>query len=483
MPSPLLAGEPVLAGEGAEEGSTDPFSVTYSLNPDAVWDDGSPITCADVEFTWHAYLDTTGTVATIGYEDLESVECPDPQTVIATFTKPFADWWDMWGGANQYVLKAAYFDGNTDIADELNTEIPFSGGPFILESFDETQATLVANTAYWDPERIPLVGSVIMIPQADSDTELNALKAGEVMAIYPQPRPDIVEQLTQDNLSLTFGAGSTFEGLWLGQDSTTAGAGKLLANPAVREALLYAVDRDLILSEVIHPAFPNVELLNCAFWVPSVGDWCDTTDYEDVSYDPDKVAVILTADGWALGGDGIYEKDGQRLSISWQTVQGNARREAIQALIIPALAEIGIELVADNSEPGQLFEVRLPNRDFEIGLFAQVASPDPTATASWACDQIPTEENEFSGQNYYAWCNEEATELLKQSDETPNLEARVDLIHQIGDLMREDVVAIPFYQLPLITAWDTDQIEGPIDLYTSTGYSAFGNMYDWSLVG
>ncbi len=481
VPSPLLAGDPVLSGEGAEEGSSDPFTITYALNPAAVWNDGSPITCADVEFTRQAYLETTGTVGTTGYEDIDTVECPDPQTVIVTFTKPYAPWADLFGGANNYVLKADYFEGNPDIADVLNTDMPFSGGPFILESFDETQAILTANTAYWDPDRIPLVERVIMIPQADTDTELNALKAGEVMGIYPQPRPDIIEQLDQDNLSLSFGAGSTFEGLWLGQQSTTADSAQLIADPIVREALLYAIDRELILTEVIHPSFPDVELLNCAFWVPSIGDWCDTTDYADVSYDAAKVAELLEGDGWALGGDGIYEKEGQRLSIKWQTVQGNARREAIQRLIIPAVAEIGIELVADNSEPGQLFEVRLPNRDFEIGLFAQVASPDPTATTSWACDQIPTEENDFSGQNYYGWCNEEATDLLKQSDETPDREARVELIHQAGDLMREDVVAIPFYQLPLIMAWDTDQIEGPIDLYTSTGYSAFFNMFDWSV--
>ena len=41
-----------------------PFSVTYHLNDKAIWDDGTPITCDDVNFTWLAILNTTGTYST-----------------------------------------------------------------------------------------------------------------------------------------------------------------------------------------------------------------------------------------------------------------------------------------------------------------------------------------------------------------------------------------------------------------------------------
>src|SRR5262249_45699978 len=44
-----------------------PFSVTWHLNPKAVWSDGTPITCDDVDFTWKAILNTTGTYSTAGY--------------------------------------------------------------------------------------------------------------------------------------------------------------------------------------------------------------------------------------------------------------------------------------------------------------------------------------------------------------------------------------------------------------------------------
>ncbi len=57
--------------------------------------------------------------------------------------------------------------------------------------------------------------------------------------------------------------------------------------------------------------------------------WCDNTDFADATFDPAKVAEILEGAGWAKGSDGIYAKDGQRLSDAVaRPCAGNARREA-----------------------------------------------------------------------------------------------------------------------------------------------------------
>ena len=59
---PLLAEEPTLDNGGITQ---DPFTITFKINPDAVWDDGSPITSKDFDFTWHSTLDTEGSLSTI----------------------------------------------------------------------------------------------------------------------------------------------------------------------------------------------------------------------------------------------------------------------------------------------------------------------------------------------------------------------------------------------------------------------------------
>jgi len=483
-PSPVLDGDPVLAGEGVDDGSTDPFTVTYTLNPDAVWDDGTPITCDDVSFTEDAELGTAGAVSTVGYDKITDVSAGDADnTCVLTFSEPFADWQDLFGGNSSYVLKAAAFS-SPDVSSEMADELTFSGGPFKLDSFDAAggQAVLVRNDAYWDADRVPLLDSVTVVLQADSETELNALLAGEVAAIYPQPSPGIVDTFNSgDNVQFQFGAGLTYEGLWFNENSLHAGSSQVLGDLAVREAMLHAVNRDEIIDQIIHPNFPDTERLDCGGWVPTVGDWCDNTDFSDATFDADQVASILEGDGWAKGADGIYAKDGTRLSFTWQTVAGNARREAIQALVIPELATLGIEVTADNSDADTLFQTRLPHLDTEMALYAQTASPDPSVTSIFACENIPSEANEFAGQDSVSWCNQDATDLMHQSDQTPNPDDRVDLIHQVGDLVRSDAVWLPFYQLPLITAWDTSLVDGPVGTFTSSPYSGFENMYDWFL--
>ena len=53
------------------------MTVTIDLNPDAVWDDGTPITVADFECTWHANLNTPGSIDTVGYDKITSVSAGD----------------------------------------------------------------------------------------------------------------------------------------------------------------------------------------------------------------------------------------------------------------------------------------------------------------------------------------------------------------------------------------------------------------------
>ena len=49
------------------------MTITVALNPDAVWEDGSPITWEDIECTWQAQLNTPGSVETVGYDKITSV--------------------------------------------------------------------------------------------------------------------------------------------------------------------------------------------------------------------------------------------------------------------------------------------------------------------------------------------------------------------------------------------------------------------------
>ena len=60
----------------------------------------------------------------------------------------------------------------------------------------------------------------------------------------------------------------------------------------------------------------------------------------------------------------------------------------------------------------------LARRDFELGAYAWVGQADPGGETLWACDQIPSPENGWTGQNYMGWCNEAASDNIKIANNT-----------------------------------------------------------------
>ena len=78
--------------EGGEAPAGDvAMTVTVDINPDAVWEDGSPITWEDFECTWQAQLNTPGSIETAGYELISSVEQGESeQQVVFNYTQPYA---------------------------------------------------------------------------------------------------------------------------------------------------------------------------------------------------------------------------------------------------------------------------------------------------------------------------------------------------------------------------------------------------------
>ena len=97
---------------------------------------------------------------------------------------------------------------------------------------------------------------------------------------------------------------------------------------------------------------------------------------------------------------------------SWIINSGNTRRESTQALMIPELQAAGFNVIADNCDAACYFQQRLPALDYDLAMYINTASPDPTVTGIMACDSVPSEENGNQGQNSTGWCNEEASALM-----------------------------------------------------------------------
>ena len=473
--SPVLTEAPSVDNGGVVVSDDGTFTVTYRLNPDARWSDGTPITSTDVWFTWRAILDTEGSLNTIGYDVITAVGHDDPQTAVIAFSEPYAPWRYLFGG----LLPAHAFDG-TDISAHWNDEIPVSGGPWRQESWSQEQHILVPNENYWVPERRPRADRVVMVPREDTDTEVVALQTGEAMAALPQPFPGAKERLGGD-LTFVAGAGTFIEGLWI---NLAAPDRRFEITKNLRQALAYSLDRDRIADVALGPVIDDPVVLQCAGWNPAFGPWCQD-DFAHYRQDMDAVAALLAADGWTRpDADGLWvNAEGVELVLQWNTVAGNKRREDVQALVAEMTEPFGIGWEIINYDPGELFQNRLPAMNFgPVALFANSTKPDPSVTAYYDIDGIPSEDNGFSGQNFTAYASRQASDLAFAIDREVDEAARLELVAELGTLLAEDVPWIPLYVLPNLLAWNPSLLDGPGE-WVSSVYGGFYDMYDWTVVG
>src|SRR5262249_8529496 len=205
------------------------------------------------------------------------------------------------------LLEQAKFPGGTNLGKEMQQTVGFSGGPWKLQSFSKDKEVLVRNDSYWDKDRIPKLDSVTFIPLQDTTQEVQAIKTGQVAAIYPQPSQDNVPQLTGDTaIKNAFGTTTQYENIWFNEKT-----GKPLADPTLRKGFTYAFNGQTFLNDIVKPFYPSVQMLNCAAWLPNVGTWCSggPQPWANVQADPSQVTAAMQASGYAKDSKGIWAKN------------------------------------------------------------------------------------------------------------------------------------------------------------------------------
>ncbi len=349
----LLTEEPTLEDVDGKQTNV------YSINPDAVWSDGTPITADDFAFT--AKVQDTeftevcpdgGILGTTGYDQIESIEgSDDGKTVTVTYETPFADWQSL------FTLLPAHIMDNEDDAALCETVtagwaidqgIPegISGGPWQLNADGIDVAsqviTLTPNQEYWG-EKPKLASLVYQNIGNDPGAAVSAIQNDEVQMIYPQPQLDLVDQIAalEPNVVNNIVFGLSFEHL----DMNTRNPH--LADVNVRQAFGMAMDRAEVVDQTVAQFSGDAEVLNNRIFFNNQPQYQDTAPEQYNAPDVAGATALLEESGYVLGGDGIYEHPERgRLSLAISTTVNNPLRQQTIDVIIPQVAEAGIEITA-----------------------------------------------------------------------------------------------------------------------------------------
>jgi peptide/nickel transport system substrate-binding protein len=162
------------------EMSADYKTAAFRLRPGLKFQDGTPLTSADVKWTYEHFK---GARAKLFHDRLDHIDTPDARTIIFHFKEPFLDFMDMYNGNVSgigWIVPAKYYEKVGDTGFKLH---PIGAGPFKLVSQEPgTQMVFEAWDGYW--RRTPGVEKIIVKGIRDPATRLAGLETGELDLAY-----------------------------------------------------------------------------------------------------------------------------------------------------------------------------------------------------------------------------------------------------------------------------------------------------------
>ncbi len=475
-PSLEMAAEFPTKGNGLI--SEDGLTITIPLNKDAKWSDGEPVTAHDFVFTYEMILDPANTVqSTWPYADyLESVTAKDDYTLEIKFTEPFAPWATTLFNfvLPEHVLRPVFeAEGTLDNA-EWNRNPTVVNGAFKLKEWKAASHLIFeANPNYWRGR--PALDEIHIMIVPDDEAQMAAIKTGDTDIGVFLSYADIptIEELP--DVDLVSVPGGYNEGWFfnLNTDATAAKNGHpALQDVRVRQAIAYAVDFDAICEKLLYgKTYPPA-----TYWEETPYAYPDANPYK---YDPEKAKALLDEAGWVdTNGNGIRDKDGVELILTYSTTAGREVREQTQVVAQQYLADVGIGIeIANNSYDtmwnsyGQGGPIATGN--YDIAEWSDGTDfPDPNVT-SWLCSEIPSDENP-EGLNWYGICDEELDALFKAQAVEMDFNKRIELFHEIGKIMNEKV-----YWLGVWHDNDLWAINKRVKNIKISGSNSFWNCWEW----
>ena len=462
-PSSILVGEPTVV-------TTPKQTVTYKINPKAVWSTGDPITSADFKYMFEqiAGPDAKDVYDATGYDKIESVDATAPDTAVVTFKEIYADWKGLFGGS--YGLMPSKTLAGKDRNAEMKDGYKFSGGPWMIDKWEKGVAiTLIPNDKYWGDK--PKLSKVVFKFLPDTAAEFQAYKAGEVSVIYPQPQVAVIDAISAGVEGNNFFTGNTgsVEAIWINNSKAPFDVKE------VRQALAYSIDRDAVVTKLFGGI--GVKKAVQSFNPPIISKFSGT-DFDVYKKDLKKAEELMKGAGYAKGADGIWAKGADRASFALRTTAGNKRRELTQEILIQLFKEAGFEMKVDNAKAGDLFGKILPAGEFQTAIYAQVATfPLPSLTSLFKSTNIPSDANKQSGTNWTRTKIAGLDEKLSASDAELDETKRIAISKDIDKLLAADATSIPLDPLPNIMLW-SKKVTGPSD---NAVLGPFWNMNTWTV--
>jgi len=469
--TPTLPGAFITQADGSLKLNTDYFAaaeltkaspqvVTLTINPKAVWSDGTPITWEDLKAEVEACSgrDKRYLIASrAGFERVKSVaRGVDDRQAVITFAQPYAEWRGMFAGG----MQPRSMTSTSDAFNKGQLDAPGpSAGPFIVSRIDHSaqRIVLTRNPRWWG--RKPRLNSITFLV-LDSSAVIPALQNNAIDAAGVSTLDDMVTAERTPGVVIRSAPAPTW------YHFTFNGApGSILSDDKLRLAICRGIDRQAIVNVVQHGLTDDPVPLDNHIYV--VGQQGYQNNSAPAAYNPDQARRDLDALGWKLNG-AVREKDGKKLVVRDVLFDSPAARQ-IALVAQQNLAQIGVKLVLDVKAGNGFFNQYVSVGDFDIVQFGWVGNAFPLS----ALPQIYTSDGEGNfGKIGNASIDAKIDQTLSELDEG----AARELANKVDAMIWREGFNLPLFQSPGDIAVRRDLANFGAPGLADVDYTAIGFM-------
>lgn len=398
----------------------------FRLRQDVRWADGERFDADDVLFTVQLLQapDSPAPPDLAALWRTIQVEKIDPYTVRFRLEQPFPAFLDYTsiGILPQHILQGVPIQ---ELATHRFNTYPVGTGPFMVAEISTRRARLVPNPRHFARKR-PYLEALELHFYPSYEHLPTAYEQGDILGLSYVP-PYLFPEITRfPQLNLYNARTSGFYLVYLNlQDDERS---SFFQDVRVRKALLYGLDRQLLIDQALHGQGIVADGPIRAW------SWAYAPDVPPVPYDLVRAEQLLDEARWIdSDGDGVRDKKGKALRFTLTCSEDPDHVALARALAQQwAALEVAVEI---ETVDGGLAE-RLRAHNFQAALAEVVISGDPDPYPMWDQTQIE------AGQNYGGWDNNEASRLLAEARRTMDREERKALYADFQRIFAEELPAL-----------------------------------------
>ncbi|MGJ7492240.1 ABC transporter substrate-binding protein [Variovorax sp. ZT4R33] len=357
QPQPELAESWAFAPDG--------LSLRLRLRRGVKWHDGHDFTSADVAFSLLNVWQKIHPGGRLAYASVQAVDTPDPHTAILRLSRPTPYLLSFLNVYGAQVVPKHLYEGTDLLKNPANTA-PIGTGPFRFKEWVRgSHIALERNPNYWRPG-LPYLDGVVFKFIPDAAARSVALASGEVQVALASNIP--VSNLKQFSDKKKFNINTT-DGSYLASIQLAAVNVRkpALADKRVRQALMYALDREALL-RVVFGGYGKV----AGSAIPSTVPAFHSAKGRQYKHDPKQAEALLEAAGFPR------KAGGKRLGLTLDYGSGSLETTRTAEFMKQYYGRVGIDLELRASDAGVYIRRVFGDGDYDLFLTSLHNLPDPS---------------------------------------------------------------------------------------------------------